>query len=139
MYVLFRNAPSAHDRRGRKCSEKVDSYLEQVLPSPQHAPFGQSQLSPQHAAQSLQQQESDLAVAEVFVAKNKPAAPIISAAAAINMFFLIVVFLKMFEFRTANCWYNSAHPEQRYTPLECRTHSSCRFRKYDLQPEDLVA
>lgn len=76
---------------------KVDYYFEQVLPSAQHAPFGQLQLSPQQAAQSLQQHESDLAVAEVFVAKNKPAAPIISAAAAINMFFLIVVFLKVLK------------------------------------------
>jgi len=75
----------------------VDYYFEQVLPDAQHAPFGQSQLSPQQAAQSLQQQESDLAVADVFVAKNKPAAPIISAAAAINMFFLIVVFLKVLK------------------------------------------
>jgi hypothetical protein len=53
------------------------------------------QLSPQHDAQSLQQQEAVFCVASVFVAKNKPAAPSISAAAAINMFFFIVVFPKI--------------------------------------------
>lgn len=68
VYVLFKNAPPAHDMCGRKCSEKMDYYLEQVPPDAQHAPFGQSQLSPQQAAQSLQQQESDLAVADVLVA-----------------------------------------------------------------------
>lgn len=75
----------------------MDYYFEQVLPTLQHAPFGQLQLSPQHEAQSLQQHESDFAVADVFVAKNNPAAPIISAAAAIKMFFLIVVFLKVLK------------------------------------------
>ncbi len=72
-------------------------YFEQQASAPQHELFGQLQLSPQHDAQSLQQQESDFAVADVFVAKNKPAAPSISAAAAIKMFFLIVVFLKVLK------------------------------------------
>jgi hypothetical protein len=105
----------------------MDYYFEQQASAEQHAPFGQLQLSPQHDAQSLQQQESDFAVADVFVAKNKPAAPIISAAAAIKMFFLIVVFLKVLKngfFCTAYVSYISAHPEQRHTPFlsAVRTH-----------------
>jgi hypothetical protein len=85
------------------------------------------QLSPQHDAQSLQQQEAVFCVASVFVAKNKPAAPSISAVAAIRMFFFIVVFLKVLKmilFYTDRASYVFSHPEQRHTPLlsTVRTH-----------------
>jgi hypothetical protein len=72
-------------------------YFEQQASAPQHELLGQLQLSPQHDAQSLQQQEAVFCVASVFDAKNKPAAPSIRAAAAIRMFFFIVVFPKIYK------------------------------------------
>lgn len=70
-------------------------YFVQHASAEQHELFGQLQLSPQHEAQSVQQQEADFCVASVFVAKKRPAAPSISAAAAIKRFFFIVVFPKI--------------------------------------------